>query len=286
LFRFVNLADLQNVPRPLNVGDYVFVGFIVLAALVFYVRYSRRLTIHGPQTRPDLLALPEMLAGSLLMFLLIAPLFVRSTGEKSPVPDMALDQMVINSAAYMALPMISIVILILARGGNLGSVFGLRKIGLIKAVGLGIGLALVALPLVFGVKALTVALTGSQEAPQILVQKFTSAVNGGDMRLMGLVALSACVIAPVTEEVLFRGIFYPVLARGFGRIPAAFFSAVFFALVHDTLTDVPNLAVLALCFTIAYEVTGSLLVPIFMHATFNGVSLLVMWWQVQSGIGP
>jgi membrane protease YdiL (CAAX protease family) len=153
-------------------------------------------------------------------------------------------------------------------------------------MGLGFFLAVLALPLTYGAKALTVYLTASQEAPQALVQKFNAAVLGGDLRLVGLIALSACVIAPITEEVLFRGTFYPMLARGVGRGPASFACALFFGLVHDTFTDVPGLTILALCFTLAYELTGSLLVPIFMHATFNGLSLLVMYCQVRAGVGP
>jgi membrane protease YdiL (CAAX protease family) len=165
-------------------------------------------------------------------------------------------------------------------------VFGFRKVGLFRAMATGFLLAVLALPLTYAANAVTVWLTSSQEAPQVLVQKFNSAVSGGDTRLVGLITLSACVIAPVTEEVLFRGTFYPTLARSFGRGPAAIACALFFALVHDRFSDVPGLTVLALCFTLAYELTGSLLVPVFMHATFNGFSLLVMWWQVHAGVSP
>lgn len=275
------LAAIENAVRPLAPAELVFVGLLLFGAFLAYVRYFQRLAVQGPQTRPDLLGLPEMLAGTLIMALLGITIIARSFGAPPTPSNLPLDRLLLDNMANMALPALAIIVLLLARGGSLGSVFGLRKVGLVRSIGIAIILAILALPLTYGAKAITIFVTGSQEAPQLLVQKFNSAVTGGDTRLVGLIALSACVIAPITEEVLFRGTFYPMLARGFGRGPAAFACALLFGMVHDTFTDVPGLTILALCFTLAYEVTGSLLVPIFMHATFNSMSLAVMWWQAQ-----
>jgi membrane protease YdiL (CAAX protease family) len=282
----VFLAAIENAVRPLTQPELLFMGVLLFGALLMYGRYFQRLAIHGPQTRPDLLGIPEMLAGSLIMGLFVITVVARSFSPQTPPPNLPLDRLLLDNMANMALPAAAIIVLLLARGGSLGSVYGIRKVGLFRAIGIGFFLAVLALPLTYGAKAITVWLTASQEAPQALVQKFNSAVTGGDTRLVGLIALSACVIAPITEELLFRGTFYPMLARGLGRGPAALACAVFFGLVHDTFSDVPGLTVLALCFTLAYELTGSLLVPMFMHATFNGLSLLVMWWQVRAGVGP
>jgi len=40
--------------------------------------------------------------------------------------------------------------------------------------------------------------------------------------------------------------------------------------------------VLALCFTLAYEASGSLVVPMSMHALFNSAQLLFLYWQAQT----
>ena len=46
-----------------------------------------------------------------------------------------------------------------------------------------------------------------------------------------------------------------------------------------SLTSLPGLFLLAVALTLAYERTGSLPVPITMHALFNAISLGVMYLQ-------
>jgi membrane protease YdiL (CAAX protease family) len=61
-----------------------------------------------------------------------------------------------------------------------------------------------------------------------------------------------------------------------GGVGAAVISAGLFAAMHLSVSSLPALFVLALCLTLAYEATGSLLVNIFMHGLFNLWNLLVM----------
>jgi membrane protease YdiL (CAAX protease family) len=283
----VFLAAIDNPVSPLSQWRFMVLLGLLLVSLAVYARYLRRLAELGPQSRPDLLALPEILAGTVILGLLSLTVAARylptNAATPAPLPEALPTDRMVQSFAMAALPAVTIIVLIIARGGQVGAIYGLRKVRLVRAFGLAFCLATLALPLTQAIKELTVTLTGSQEAPQVLVQKFNSAVSGNDQQLVGIIVISACVIAPIAEEILFRGTFYPMLARVLGRGPAAFLSAIFFGLMHDTYTDVPNLAVLALCFTLAYEVTGSLLVPIFMHMSFNGLSLAAMYIQA---IGP
>jgi membrane protease YdiL (CAAX protease family) len=185
----------------------------------------------------------------------------------------------LNSAL---LPGIVLVILLI-RGGRLSDHFGFGKVGFTPTLGVGIGLGVLALALVSIVSVIAQHFIKG-EAPQIMIQQFTSAASGKDAEIMLLIGFSAVVCAPIIEEFLFRGIFYPVLARGLGRIPSAVVCSLLFAFAHDTYAAVPSLALLALLFTLVYEATGSLLVPIVMHMTFNGVSLGVQWWVVTHGL--
>ena len=98
-----------------------------------------------------------------------------------------------------------------------------------------------------------------------------------------LIFVVAAVIAPILEEVLFRGLLQTAI-RSFltdleYRQPAwlsIVMSSGLFAAAHPNAGHWPALFVLALCLGYAYEKSGSLFRPIFIHALFNGVSLLTV----------
>ena len=60
--------------------------------------------------------------------------------------------------------------------------------------------------------------------------------------------------------------------------------SVLFGAVHGNLLTLPSLVLLAFALTLAYEWSGSLLLPIFMHAVFNASNLLLMWAASRYGI--
>jgi membrane protease YdiL (CAAX protease family) len=111
---------------------------------------------------------------------------------------------------------------------------------------------------------------------QNVIEFFLDAAQRSDRKAMILTGVLAVVIAPVVEETLFRGYLYGVLKRYLGGIGAGLLASVLFAAMHLNLAALPALFVLALCLTVAYEATGSLLVNIFMHSLFNLTSLLVI----------
>jgi membrane protease YdiL (CAAX protease family) len=67
---------------------------------------------------------------------------------------------------------------------------------------------------------------------------------------------------------------YGVLKRYAGGLPALIFSGVSFALIHLHVPSLLPLFLLACVLTFAYELSGSLLVPMAMHALFNSVTLV------------
>ncbi len=89
---------------------------------------------------------------------------------------------------------------------------------------------------------------------------------------VGLLIL-VLLIAPASEEALFRGVILPLLARSAGPGPAVLLTAAGFALIHFHLPALAPLFVLAVGFALAYIATGSLLAPLAMHALFNGMNV-------------
>ena len=86
---------------------------------------------------------------------------------------------------------------------------------------------------------------------------------------------NACLIFPLLEEVLFRGFLYPALKRFVQPTVAALVVSGIFAAVHTNLGGLLPLGVLSLLLILAYELSGSLLVPIFVHSGFNLCNILL-----------
>ncbi len=258
-------------------------GVLILSFAV-YARLLQRLSDQGCRVRHDLFALPETLSAATLLALFTAgvALHFLTAGPALPIAPIApiapAPRTIVKSMLGVALPALALPLVILIRGGRLRETFGLGKMPIHRALLLALGLTLAAMPLVFIAKSITLSLLRDTQPPQLLVRTFHDAIAARNYNLLTAIAASATLIAPLCEEIIFRGSFYPSLTRFLGRAPAALLCALLFAAVHDTLADIPSLTVLALCLTAAYERTGSLLVPIFMHAWFNALSLLTMIW--------
>ena len=157
------------------------------------------------------------------------------------------------------------------RGLKPGSVFGVDRMPVGRSLLLGVALLIAALPLVFAVDYAASLLLKAN--PQEVVQIFESSSTGAQ-RIP--IILLAVVVAPVAEELAFRGYLYGVVKRYCGAIPALFLSGTLFALIHQNLTAFFPLFVLASVFALAYELSGSLLVPMTMHALFNAFTLILV----------
>lgn len=109
--------------------------------------------------------------------------------------------------------------------------------------------------------------------PQELVKAFKES-NGIGFKI--LVVIAAVIIAPLAEETMFRGFVYGVLKRYTDAPFAALCSSLMFAIIHMHVGSLLPLCMLAMLFCVAYEITGCLLVPMLLHAIFNGVSIVAM----------
>ncbi|MEM7015505.1 MAG: CPBP family intramembrane glutamic endopeptidase [Verrucomicrobiota bacterium] len=98
-------------------------------------------------------------------------------------------------------------------------------------------------------------------------------------RSLGMIVtliISACIIAPILEEVLFRGFLYPVLKRFTPPIIAALIVSGIFAAVHSNLGGLVPLGVLSLMLILVYEITGTLWSAMLVHAGFNLCNIIMV----------
>jgi membrane protease YdiL (CAAX protease family) len=100
-----------------------------------------------------------------------------------------------------------------------------------------------------------------------------------------VVVLAVVIVAPIAEEVFYRGVAYAAWMRERGRTFALVASSLLFAVSHLALPDatlagfaagvvllIPFFG-LGLGLGLVYQMTGSLLAVIVMHATINGISV-------------
>ena len=157
--------------------------------------------------------------------------------------------------------------------GRLGAAWapgrGGRGVDVLLGVGAGVGgfvVLLVGLGLLFQVVGF--------DSPE---QQALQDVVGGGMDALLAVVL-AVVLAPVVEELVFRGALHQGLRRRAGFWPAAVLSSAIFAVVHvEVVASSPvflvQLFLLGVLFAWLLERTGNLLAPVVAHLVFNGISM-------------
>lgn len=147
------------------------------------------------------------------------------------------------------------------------------------------GTVLVALPVLtllsLGWTALLRA-AGLSDQPQDLIAIF--AETRSPLVIAGMLVV-ACVLAPLSEELIFRGGLYRYLRQKLGRTPALLASSLCFGALHGNWAGFLPLAVLGMILALAYEATGSLRVAVVAHSLFNLNTIFIVLSGLQE-IGP
>ena len=185
---------------------------------------------------------------------------------------------------------IVVIILILAKFDFARGIkgFGLR----LKTAPRDLGYAFVTLlavwPLVLAAMGLTILITRTWYGQQYQIPQHEALkliTESAAIPLQVALAIMAILIAPLVEELLFRGLFQTMI-RSYLRRPwlAIVLASLLFAAIHEDRSHWPSLFVLALGLGYAYESSGSLLRPIFMHAMFNGINIVNALTQAPGGV--
>jgi membrane protease YdiL (CAAX protease family) len=89
-------------------------------------------------------------------------------------------------------------------------------------------------------------------------------------------SLAAIFGAPVYEELIFRGILFPYVARHFGVAGGVLAVSAVFGLIHIHIPSMLPLFLLSVALCLAYWRTGSLWVSMGIHAIFNAIGILTI----------
>lgn len=102
---------------------------------------------------------------------------------------------------------------------------------------------------------------------------------------LSVVLLGGCILGPLCEEVLFRGLLAGRLAR-YGQKPAAFVSALLFGLYHANLSQFCYAFLLGLLLAYAHFYTGTLKMPVLLHILINLYGSFVVFLLPERGLLP
>lgn len=111
-------------------------------------------------------------------------------------------------------------------------------------------------------------------------QSFTVAVNGVNYKWeFGILALLGGVVAPLKEEMFFRGIIYPPFRQALGRGKGMLLTGLFFATLHYDIVRFLPLFIGGVVLAWLYERSASIWPAVIAHGTWNILMAAALWVQ-------
>lgn len=165
-----------------------------------------------------------------------------------------------------------IVMLIRLKGGNWQRYLALNPF----SVAVGVGMLGILLIFMIGSQALTYWL---DKSPLVFVDPLYQSVSS-----VWLLVFAMVIVAPLYEELVFRGILWSAITEQFvaspsqelrGAIIASIVTSVIFAVIHLQygVYEISTIVVLALIFCYARIKSSSLLLPMLLHIVNNGAAM-------------
>jgi len=158
-------------------------------------------------------------------------------------------------------------LLLIARGLHLRDAFALHSPASWRRA---LGLALAALAAIWLVGAALAPFLNASKEQGLVPDEWNASRAGAFVAFF----VSATIIAPVVEELTYRGLGFSLLAP-YGTWLAIGTTAVLFATAHGLLAAFPVLAVFGVLLAWLRARTDSLYPCILLHSTFNGLVLIV-----------
>jgi len=281
--RELPLASTVAFVVPLICGSGLLLGYLILRAHDVRV-FPRCEFPRAPWSGWDLVRCGVVFAvAARLVEAGVATLLLRQRASPAAFPVPSVLVMVLGSNATVVLTCLFIVLLVGVVAGN-----PLRHLGLVekkplRRVLLGLVGWLMTFPVLF-IVGLLVFILGPRVGVRPQFQEVLRQSLGLSPVALGVVLVSVAVIAPLTEELLFRGFIYATLRRTMGPLAAIVSSAALFSFLHFHAAASASLFVIGFLLAYLYERTGSLVASISAHAANNLYSLLVVYLTFREGM--
>ncbi len=193
---------------------------------------------------------------------------VRTAG----LPPTRVSEFVLEYLLYFLYFATGIGLVLLATSSRLERVGFIRQdLGLTMRWGVGGGLVLFAMVLAAG---LIIQLLEPSLPPQPFEEVLRQVVTRNELLLMLLVG---SVLAPLVEEVYFRGMVYPVLRQYLGMTWGMIVSGILFGMMHWDLWRTVPLALGGIILAYIYERSRTIYAPWIAHGVWNGVMAVIVY---------
>jgi hypothetical protein len=156
---------------------------------------------------------------------------------------------------------------------------GLRPVSWLW-IGIVTVVTLIAIPLTGLLTILILMALGRPlDNPQLefLMPEGLSWVSAAGMVLLGGVA------APFAEELVFRGVLYPLLRNRWGLWPGVLASSLIFAVIHGDIAVGVTAFVLGIILALVFEYSRSLWSAVLVHVLNNSLKILLLYILVALG---
>lgn len=111
-------------------------------------------------------------------------------------------------------------------------------------------------------------------APQAYAEMLNAARGTGQLLVVMIMGI---VMAPLSEELLYRGMLYPVARGTLGPLGGAVLAGILFGAAHWDLWRTIPLAAGGIILCLIYEKTRSVYVTTVAHGVWNGVMTLILY---------
>lgn len=263
------------------VGGVVFIG----ATMGIYSMLARQ-SLHQPIRLPASDALrnrpfsPLCIIPVMAVTLLFVVMAVGQTKTSQTTPSAT--AMLMGAVLYSITLLSTVWVCLAASKTGFREAFGLSACPWRVAGAKGVRYGLEILPLVLLV-SIVVSCIGESLGFDMKAQQIFDCLEDPNISGWVRTALLVCAVgvAPVLEELLFRGVLFSVAVKGRTFLFAALVTSLYFALMHLHAPALLPLLVLSVGFSAGYAATGSILTPIVMHAIFNLTGLLLFFAKIK-----
>lgn len=156
------------------------------------------------------------------------------------------------------------------------SYLGINNVSLNKYFKYGLLGGLLLLVIIFTL-SLPISFFQPELEPQLYEEMLRSITKTQDFAFLFIIG---AILAPLSEELFYRGMIYPVFRDRLGPIPAMIIAGIIFGLAHYDIWRFVPLAVGGTILCYLYEKTNSIFVTTLAHGVWNGVMSLIVYYSI------